>query len=103
MPWRSPPESCETVKSTVMPDAAEADRFEQDLLGELFLALDVDEAEAVGDLAADEEVAPERLFVGERAVLVDGLDREVVGHAHRVVGRIDLAVAHEDAAARSAA
>ena len=56
--------------------AAKADRLQQDLAGDLLLALDVDEAEAVGDLPADEEVPPERLFVGERAVLVDGLDRE---------------------------
>ena len=56
--------------------AAEADRLQQDVAGDLLLALDVDEAEAVGDLPADEEIAPERLLVGERAVLVDGLDRQ---------------------------
>ena len=69
----------------------------QDLVGDLLLALDVDEAEAVGDLAADEEVAPERLLLGERLVLVDGLDRQVVRHAHRIVGEVDLLVADEDA------
>ena len=67
-------------------------------LGDLLLALDVDEAEAVGDLAADEEVAPQRLFLGERLVLVDGLDREVVRHAHRIVARMNLVVADEDLA-----
>ena len=66
--------------------------------GDLLLALDVDEAEAVGDLPADEEVAPQRLLLGERLVLVDGLDRQVVGLAHRVAGRLDLAVAHEQLA-----
>ena len=62
-----------------------------------FSRLDVDEAEAVGDLPADEEVAPERLLLGERLVLVDGLDRQVVRHAHRIVGEVDLPVADEDA------
>ena len=53
--------------------------------------------EAVGDLPPDEEVAPERLLLGERLVLVDRLDRQVVRHAHRVVGEVELAVADEDA------
>ena len=83
-------------------DAAEADHVHQDLVGDFLLALDVDEAEAVGDLAADEEVAPERLLLGERAVLVDRLDRELVRRPDRIVGEVQLAVADEDASRRSA-
>ena len=79
-------------------DAAEADHVDEDLLGDFLLALDVDEAEAVGDLPADEEIAPQRLLLGERLVLVDGLDREVVRHAHRIFVRLDFAVADEDLA-----
>ena len=63
-----------------------------------FSLLDVDEAEAVGDLAADEEVAPQRLFLGQRLVLIDRLDRQVVRAAHREVGEIDLLVADEQPA-----
>ena len=96
MPWRSPPESLPTVEFDGDADAAEADHVEQDLLGDLLLALDVDEAEAVGDLPADEKIAPQRLLLGERLVLVDGLDREIVRHAHRIVARLDFAVADED-------
>ena len=81
MPWRSPPERLRDRRIDGDADAAKADRLLQDLVGDLLLRLDVDEAEAVGDLAADEEVAPERLLLGERLVLVDGLDREIVGHA----------------------
>ena len=70
-------------------DAAKADDVDQDLLRDLLLALDVDEAEAVGDLPADEEVAPQRLLLGERLVLIDGLDRQLMRHAHRIVGEVD--------------
>ena len=77
-------------------DAAEADRLLQDPVGDRLLLADVDEAPAVGDLPPDEEVAPERLLLGERLVLVDGLDRQVVRHPDRVVGKVELAVAHED-------
>ena len=79
-------------------DAAKADDVDQDLVGELLLALDVDEAEAVGDLPADEEVAPQRLFLGQRLVLVDRLDGKIVRLAHGIVGEVDRLVAHEDAA-----
>ena len=72
----------------------------QDLPGDLFLALDVDEAEAVRDLPADEEIAPQRLFLRQRLVLINGLDREVVRHAHRILARLDFAVADEDLAGR---
>ena len=98
MPWRSPPERLRDRRIDGDADAAEADGVLQDLVGDLLLALDVDEAEAVGDLPADEEVAPERLLLGKRLVLVDGLDRQVVRHADRIVGEVDLAVADEDAA-----
>ena len=98
MPWRSPPERLATVESTVMPTPRKPIVALQDLVGDLLLLLDVDEAEAVGDLAADEEVAPERLLLGERLVLVDGLDRQIVRHADRIVGEVDLLVADEDAA-----
>ena len=79
-------------------DAAKADDVDEDLVGDLLLALDVDEAEAVGDLPADEEVAPQRLFVGERLVLVDRLDGKIVRPAHRIVGEVDRLIAYEDAA-----
>ena len=79
-------------------DAAKADSPGQDILGDLLLLLDVDEAEAVGDLAADEEVPPERLFLGKRTILVDGLDGEIVGHADGIVRELDFLVANEDAA-----
>ncbi len=97
MPWRSPPESCATVEFRRDAGAAEADGVHQDVVGDLLLALDVDEAEAVGDLPSDEEIAPQRLFVGERFLLVDGLDGEVVRHSDRIVRQVDLAVADEDA------
>ena len=45
------------------------------------LALDVDEAEAVGDLSADKEIAPQQLLLRQRLVPVDRLDRQVVRHA----------------------
>ena len=65
MPWRSPPESLPTVEFNGDADAPEADDLEQDLLGDFLLLLDVDEAEAVRDLPADEEIAPQRLLLGE--------------------------------------
>src|ERR1700734_3119376 len=65
----------------------------------LFLA-DVDESEAVGDLAPDEEIAPQRLLVGQRTVLINRLDRELVRHANRIVGETQLAVADENATRR---
>ena len=83
--------------------AAKADDVDQDLVGELFLALDVDEAETVGDLPPDEEVAPQRLLLGERLVLVDGLDREIMRHAHGIVGQVDLACRGRKCGRRSAA
>ncbi len=98
MPWRSPPERLATVEIDADPGAPEADRFEQDLLRHLLLALDVDEAEAVDDLPADEEIAPERLFLGQRLVLIDRLDREVVRHADRVFAWLNLPIADHDLA-----
>ena len=96
MPWRSPPERLATVESTLMPTPRKPIRSLEDLSAISF-SLDVDEAEAVRDLATDEEVAPERLLVGERTILIDRLDREVVRHAHRIVGEVELPVANEDA------
>ena len=60
---------------------------------------DVDEAPAVGDLAADEEVAPERLLLAQRLLLVDGLDAELVAAAHRIVVEVDRPVAKVDGTA----
>ncbi len=62
-----------------------------------FSLMDVDEAEAVHDLSADEEVAPQRLLFAQRLVLVDSLDRHLVSDAHRIVREVDRQVAHEDA------
>jgi hypothetical protein len=79
-------------------DAPETDRLQEDLRGDRLFALDVDETEAVGDLPADEEVAPERLLVGKRTVLVDGFNRQIMRHAHGIIGGVELPVADEDAA-----
>ena len=98
MPWRSPPERLRDGRIDGDADAAKADGVDQDLLRDLLLALDVDEAEAVGDLPADEEIAPQRLLLGERLVLIDRLDRQIVRHADRVFARLDFAVADEDLA-----
>ncbi len=97
MPWRSPPDRLLIVEFDGDADAAEADHVDQDLLSDLLLLLDVDEAEAVGDLAADEEIAPQGLLFGERLVLVDRLDRQAVRAAHREAVEIDLLVADEQA------
>ena len=97
MPCRSPPERLATVESTVMPTPRKPIASFRICSAIAFCRRDVDEAEAVGDLPADEEVAPERLLLGERLVLVDGLDRELVRHAHRVVAEVELPVADEDA------
>src|SRR6202167_2637649 len=69
-------------------------------MGDLLFLADVDEAEAVGNLAPDEEIAPQRLLVGQRTVLIDRLDRELVRHANRIVGETELAVADENATRR---
>ena len=47
----------------------------------------------VGDLAAGEEVAPERLLLAQGFFLIDGLDAQVVGAADGIVGPGDLPVA----------
>ncbi len=54
--------------------AAKADRIEQYLGRDLLLFFHVDETETIGDLPADEEIAPERLPPAERFVLIDRLD-----------------------------
>ena len=78
----------------------ETDGAPQYILGDRLFLADLDEAEAIGDLASDEEIAPQRLLLRQGAILVDGLDREVMGHADGVVGDIDFAVANVDAAGR---
>src|SRR5580700_5429464 len=72
----------------------------QDLVGDLLFLADVDETEAVGDLAPDEEIAPQRLLVSQRTVLIDRLDRELVRHANRIVRETELTVADENATRR---
>ena len=47
------------------PNTAKAYRLQKNLLGDSLLLLDVDEAEAVGDLPADEKVPPERLLISQ--------------------------------------
>ena len=98
MPWRSPPERLRDRRIDGDAGAPEADGFEEDLLRHLLLALDVDEAEAVGDLPADEEIAPERLLLGQRLVLVDRLDRQIVRHADRIFARLNFPIADHDLA-----
>ena len=66
--------------------------------GDLLLPLDVDEAEPVGDLPADEEIAPQRLLFGQRLILVDRFDRQIVRHPDRVFAGLNFAVADEDPA-----
>ena len=100
MPCRSPPDRLETVEIHGDAGAAEADCLKQDLLSELLLALDVDEAETVGDLPTDKEIAPQRLLLGERLVLVDRLDRQIVRHPHRIFALRNLAVADVNLARR---
>ena len=95
MPCRSPPERLATVESTVMPTPRKPMACLRMSFGDRLLAADIDEAEAVGDLAPDEEIAPERLLLRQRFVLVDGLDRQVVRHAHGVVGKVEFPVADE--------
>src|SRR3546814_12561159 len=67
------------------PGATEADLPQQDLVGDRLLPLDVYEAEPVRDLAADEEIPPQRLLLAERLLLINRLYPEVVGPAN-VVG-----------------
>ena len=96
MPCRSPPERLATVEIDRDAYPPEADDVDQDPLRDFLFALDVDEAEAVGDLPADKEIAPQGLLLGERLVLVDGFDRQIVRYADRVVALLNFAVADED-------
>ena len=48
-------------------------------------ALDVEQAEARAQLAPHEHVAPDRLLLAERALLIDGLDAETARPRHRPV------------------
>src|SRR4029077_16077661 len=76
-------------------DTSEADDIDQDFLGDLLLAFDVDEAQFVGDLPTHKEIAPQRLLLRQRFVLVDRLDRQIVRHANRVLARLNFALANE--------
>src|SRR5256885_5172121 len=76
--------------------AAEPDGAPRELIGDLLLLLDVDEAESAGDLPADEEVSPERLLLTQRLTLVDRLDPQVVGLPDRILVEVHQAVAHPD-------
>src|SRR3979411_2873010 len=57
---------------------AEADRAPQEVVCDLLLLLDVDEAEPPGDLPPHEEVPPKGLLLAQRLPLVDGLDAQGV-------------------------
>src|SRR4030095_15552894 len=56
-------------------EPAKANDFLQNLIRDLLFALNVDEAKEVGNLPASEKIPPERLFLGDRLVLVDSLGR----------------------------
>src|SRR5262249_44645396 len=77
------------------PDAAEADLLLEDLIRDSPLRRNVDEAEAVGDLPADEEVPPQPLFLAQRFLLIDGLDAERVSEPDGPLLEADLAIADE--------
>ncbi len=93
MPWRSPPESLEIVRIGVDTDAAKAELAFQDIIGDPPFLSHLDEAEPVGDLAADEDVAPERLFLAERLFLIDRLEPQAVGFPHRIARPVDQLIA----------
>ena len=95
MPWRSPPESLRDGGIDRDAGATEAYGVLQDLIRDLLFAANVDEAEAVGNLPPDEKVPPKGLLLGKRLVLVDGFDREVMRHAYRVIGEVELLVTDE--------
>ena len=100
MPWRSPPESWLAGESTVTPTAAEADHVAHHLVGDALLLAHPDKPESVGDVAADEEVAPQGLLVAQRTVLIDRLDAPLVGGLDVVVVDCDPLVADEQIAPR---
>src|SRR6267378_4899799 len=75
---------------------AEADRAPQQVVCDLLLLLDVDEAEPPGDLPPHEEVSPKGLLLAQRLPLVNGLDAQVVSLPNRVLLEVHGAVAHPD-------
>jgi len=52
----------------------------------LLLAFDVEEAPEARLLAADKDIAPQFLLVGERALLIDGFDPHLAGFPDRGQG-----------------
>ena len=72
-PWRSPPESCPTIECGVKTfEVKPISRISRPGLADLLV--DLEKAEASGELAAHEDVADDRLLHGERAVLKHRLD-----------------------------
>ena len=63
----------------------EAQELQHQLLGLGAHPLQVEQPEAGRPLATHEDVPPQRLLVGERTLLVDGLDPQVAGALHREV------------------
>ena len=59
------------------------------------LALDVDEAEAAGDLSADKEIARQRLLLRLRLVPVDRLDRRSCAMQTEYFARQNFVLAEE--------
>src|SRR5258706_2070043 len=73
--------------------AAKPDLVLQHVIGDCLLLFNIDEAEAVGDLAPDEEVAPQRLLLAETLLLIDRFYAPVVRPAHRIMRKVDALVA----------
>ena len=99
MPWRSPPDRSPTVESASMPAPRKPICSSSRRLATSFWRLTSMKPKPVGDLAADEQVAPERLLVGERLLLMHRLDPQVVRAAHRIALGVDQPVADVEAAA----
>ena len=59
--------------------------LEHQLLGLMPHPADIEDADRVVQLAAHEDVSPQRLLVGERPLLVDRLDPELARLVHREV------------------
>ena len=85
-PWRSPPERPRDRGVRRQHRRREAHLLGHQPLGDAPHLGDVEEPAAVADGAADEDVAPERLLVGQRALLVDGLDAQRAGLLDRQAG-----------------
>ena len=87
-PWRSPPDIDADERLRRDRLRGEAQELEHQLLGLGPHAAHVEQAEPSRPLAAHEDVPPERLLVGERALLVDGLDPELAGTLDRQVADV---------------